>query len=429
MAAETSTIQSAQDQGALASFSWDNGDSGSFFGVGGGNGTEELDEVEEIVTTVKEVAGEEEDDDLEEVFKQQSPKDTKPKAPTKKEAAEKKAKQEPEERDEEDDEELEEDTEDFFEQGSKDKKDKSDKGTEKSTSKSVFADLALDLRDRGTFRFAKVEDDAEIDEDRLHDLVDQEVEGRTDETFEAFFEDLGDDGKDFLKFSRDGGNFSDFARVYGRPTLGIEEFDVNEENHRKQVITHYLMSMDDELTQQEAEEQFEVLEENGKSKKLSERYFAKIQQQDAEEKRQLLVAQQEAAQNRDKAVKAFQKTLTESINSTDEYKGFTFSTEEKKKLNNSILKPTIQVGKGKYIPAFNHKLGEILKAQSPEARQKLLLIAKLVESDFDMSDFSAKVVTKKAREVQSRLRTQQQGVRPSSSGINSNKKSLAEYID
>ena len=429
MATETSTTQSAQDQGALASFSWDNGSSDSFFGVGGDTTADDIDEVEEIVTTVKEVAADDDDDELEDVFKQTAPKDTKPKAPTKKEVAEKKAKQEPEERDEEDDEELEEDAEDFFEQGPKDKKDKSDKGTEKPASKSIFSDLALDLRDRGTFRFAKLEDNEEVDEDRLHDLVDQEVEGRTDETFEAFFEDLGDDGKDFLKFSRDGGNFADFARVYGRPTLGIDEFDANDESHRKQVITHYLMSMDDELTQQEAEEQFEVMEESGKSKKASERYFAKIQQQDAEEKRQLLAAQQEAAQNREKAVKAFQKTLTEAINSTDEYKGFSFSAEEKKKLNNSILKPTIQVGKNKYIPAFNHKLGEILKAQSPEARQKLLLIAKLVESDFDMSDFSAKVVTKKAREVQSRLRTQQQGVRPSSSGISSNKKSLAEYID
>lgn len=429
MATETSTTQTAQDHGSLANFSWDNGDSESFFGVGGTSTTEEVDEVEEIVTSVKEVAVEEDDDELEDVFKQQSPKDTKPKAPTKKEVAEKKAKEEPEERDEEDDEELGEDAEDFFEQGPKDKKEKSDKGTEKPTSKSIFADLALDLRDRGTFRFAKVEDGAEIDEDQLHDLVDQEVEGRTDETFEAFFEDLGDDGKDFLKFSRDGGSFADFARVYGRETLDIGEFDIEQEDHRKQVITHYLMSMDEDMTQQEALEQFEVLEENGKSKKLSQRYFDKIQQQEAEEKRQLLVAQQEAAQNREKAIKTAQKALTESINSTDEYKGFTFSAEEKKKLSASILKPTIQVGKGKYIPAFNHKLGEILKAQSPEARQKLLLIAKLVESDFDMSDFSAKVVTKKAREVQSRLRTQQQGVRPSSSGISSNKKSLAEYID
>lgn len=441
---QTTQIASEEQQGSLAEFAWDEG-TASFFGQGGDNDFAEEDNTE-TSQVVKEITVEDDDEEVEEVFKN---KTGKPKAPTKKEVATAKAKQEPEgdDEDEQDDTEFnfgdededaggedDEDEDDQPKDKSKDKsaksgKEKIQKGAE-ATEESSFTDLALDLKDRGIFQHVEIGEDDEVDGDKLYEFVDQEVEGRVDETFEAFFEGIGDEGKDLLKHLRAGGTTRDFVRVYGNSSLNIQDFDSKDKKHREQVIAHYIRTTDSEADEDDIAERIEQLEEGGKAEKMAEKYFQRIKAQEDRDKLELAertkLAEKEKAEN----AKSFAKYLTNNLEKTEEVKGFKFSAEDRKVINRLLLDPKIKVGKNKYVPEFNFKLGEILKAATPEATQRLFLLAKLVDSDFDMSDFKTKAKTEVTKEVKSRIKNAKRNVRPSSAGNHNNgKRALAEFID
>ena len=183
------------------------------------------------------------------------------------------------------------------------------------------------------------------------------------------------------------------------------------------------------MTGEEIEDQIESYENSGRAKKLSERYFNRIQQEEEQERADLLKAQEDARAAKEKKIKAFNKEFSETLNKAEEFKGFKFSAEDKKVIANNILKPSVKVGNNQFIPKFNYQLGEILKAATPEAKQKLILLAKLVETDFDMSDYATKVKTEVVKQARGRLAQAKRGVRPSSSGNISSAKTLADYID
>lgn len=446
MAQEKSTTQTVADdqQGSLANFAWDDsGDGASFFGQGGEAFAEEEDT--DTNQVLKEIAGEDEDDDEEEVFKNPTGK---PKAPTKKEAQTAKAKQEPEdENDEEDeddaefnfgdedDEEEEDDDDQDDKPKPKDKKstkpdtEKVKKGSASAT-ESTFTDLALDLKDRGILQHVEINEGDEIDADKLYESIDQEVEARVDETFEAFFEEVPEEGKALLKHLKSGGSTTDFIRVYGNKSLNLQDFDSKDKKHREQVIAHYLRTTDPEADEEDITDRIEQLEESGRAAKTAEKYFERIQAQEERAKLELAERTKTAEKEKVENAKSFARFLTNTLDKTEEVKGFKFSSEDRKRLNSLILDPKIKVGKSKYIPEFNFKLGEILKAGTPEAAQKLFLLAKLVDTDFDMSDFKVKAKSEVTKEVKSRIKNAKRNVRPSSAGNHNNgKKALAEFID
>lgn len=450
MAQEKATTQTAVDEqqnGTLADFAWDDsGDGASFFGQGG-EAFEEEDNTNPS-SVMKEITSDEDDEEVEEVFKN---KTGKPKAPTKKEAQTAKAKQEPEDTEDEDeenaefnfgdedDEEVAGDEDDEEDNQPKEKvKEKKTAKTEKVDTKKGaeggdeddFTDLALDLKDRGIFQHVEIGENDKVDTDKLYESIDAEVEGRVDEVFEGFFEEAGEEGTALLKHLKAGGTTRDFIQVWGNRSLNIQDFDSDNKKHREQVIAHYLRSTDAEMDDDDIKERIEDLEESGKAKKMADRYFARIQSEEEESKRELAERTKLAQEEKEKNAKAFAKSLTSLIEKTDEVKGFKFSPEDKKALNQLILNPKIKVGKNKYIPEFNYKLGEILKAGTPEAAQRLILLAKLVNTDFDMSDFKVKAKTEVSKEVKSRIKAAKRNVRPSSAGnFNNGKKALADFVD
>lgn len=443
---QTTQLASEEQQGSLAEFAWDEG-TASFFGQGGDSSFAEEDNTE-ASQVVKEITVDDDDDEVEEVFQN---KTGKPKAPTKKEAQTAKAKAEPETDDDDEDDDADfsfgnedddddepsgdedEDEENKPKDKSKDKpaksgKEKVQKGAE--ANEELFTDFALDLKDRGIFQHVEIAEDDKIDSDKLYEFVDQEVEGRVDETFEAFFDGIGDEGKDLLKHLRAGGTTRDFVRVYGNTSLNIQDFDAKDKKNREQVIAHYIRTTDSEADEDDISERIEQLEESGKAEKMAEKYFQRIKAQEDRDKVELANRTKAEEQARIDNAKNLAKYLTSSLEKTDEVKGFKFSSEDKKHLNRLLLDPKIKVGKNKYVPEFNFKLGEILKAATPEATQRLFLLAKLVDTDFDMSDFKVKAKTEATREAKSRIKAAKRNVRPSSAGNHNNgKRALAEFID
>jgi hypothetical protein len=370
-----------------------------------------------------ELNSEEEDNPEESDFTFGQPKaepKKKTEVPAKKEGKEK---VKPEADDEEDEEENEEDQ----------KAGKEDDETEPESDQKFFGTLAKEMKEKGIFEHAKFpegkEELGELEEEEFFEMQNQEVEGRVQETFEAFFEELDEEGAAFLKFKKDGGRSQDFINVFGSSPVPDFEggYNPEDESHRQEVIESYLYLVD-KMDDEEVKDRLEWLKENGKEKAFADKYYNKLVEIDTAQKTALLKGQEAAAKKREADTKKFNQALFELLDKTEQVGQIKITKEDKKRLGNIITKPSVKVGKNKYVPEFNYKLGQILKAETPEAKQTLLLLAKLVDNGFDFTDIAVKAETKVAQKVKSKLRDSKNGVKPSSSG-NYSKKSLSDFFN
>lgn len=292
-----------------------------------------------------------------------------------------------------------------------------------------FDTLTKEFKQQGIFSTVEIDENKQYTEEEFFELHDAEIEGRVQETFEQFFGEMDEDGKAFLKFKKDGGSTEAFLAAYkGATTFNFGEggFDSNKADHQKQVIRQYLKTVKEE-SDAEIDEQLTFLEETGKLKAKSEDYFEKLKKADEKQRAALLKQQETEAKAKEDGAKEFASNINKVISETESIGDFKITDKEKKELGPYMTKPSVKVGKNKFIPAFNSQLGEILQAKTPEAKKKLVLLAKLIKSDFDVSDLARRQETKVVKKTQSKLAEAKTGVKPSTSGSYS-KKSLSDFF-
>lgn len=455
---KTTGTQKGDNAGALENFSWDNGGDVDFFGTS--------KPTEPAKTSVNKVIGQiiedDEDDIEEEPTKLETKEADKPKSKTQKTTDDDEDDQPEVQTEEEDEEEHsffeepktekgkkqnvsrkageEESTED----GGEDEDEEEEKGKKPAKTKGrmdssveepaeqgdeqFFTTLAQEMIETGVFQHVKLEEGKKITQEEFFDYQDQEIEGRVTETFEAFFEEMDEDGIAFLKHKKNKGSTAEFFAIYGQsPVPQIDNFDPSNEAHRREAIASYL-SLVDKMDNEEIEDRIQWLKENGKDKAYAEKYYNKLIEIDEAQKRQLAEKAEKTAKLKEENAKKFATEISKVLAGTEAVGNVKFTKEDRKTLAAFITKPTEKVGKI-YIPPFNKKLGDILRADTPEAKQKLLVLAKLVSSDFDMSDLVEKVETQVVKKIKSKLKDAKNGVKPSSSGAYQDKKSLSDFFN
>lgn len=291
-----------------------------------------------------------------------------------------------------------------------------------------FTTLAAELKEKGILSTVALPKDKDITEDEFFELHDKEIEARVTEAFEGFFKELDPDAIDFLKFKRSGGKTHEFFAAY-TDTLDIDEFDDTNKAQIEKVIRHYISTVED-LDGEDLEDRIKYINESGLAKVKAGKWFDKIKAAEKQEKEELTKQVELQAKQREQAAKEFADAFLEVATSTEEVGGFTFTKAEQKELASYVTKPTVKIGKNKFIPEFNKKLGAILKAEKPEDKQKLLVLAKLLKTDFDTSGITIKEKTKVAREAKSKLREAKTGGKSlHSSGVNNRgERSLADFF-
>ena len=169
------------------------------------------------------------------------------------------------------------------------------------------------------------------------------------------------------------------------------------------------------------------LKEGGKDKTTAIKYAAKLKEAEESQKEAVSKAAEKAAEKRTEDNKLFNTELNEVLLKTEAVGSFPITKTEQKELGVYLTKPTIKVGKNKYVPSFNADIAKIFKADTPESKQKLILLAKLVKTNFDTKDLVVATETKVTKTAKSKLQEAKQGVRTSSSGLQS-KKSLGDFF-
>lgn len=384
----------------LQDFNWDN--AGDFFNI-----NPKGDETEEVVKSVKK---EDDTDDTNVADDDSSEGEDASKGKEKKES------------DNEDDKNV----EGFFEE---EKPNSTKEGKEDDTKPGdvddkFYTTLASELKEKGIFQNVEIKEGEEIDEDKFFELQDSEIESRVEETFEAFFEEMDEDGKAFLKFKKAGGSTQEFMQVY-QNTFSIDGVNLDEDKEQDLILTHYMRTVD-AMDEDEITDRIDWLKENGKKKAFAEKYLNKLKDIDTERKTAIATRAEQISKQKEKSSKKFNEDLDKELNSTQSVGSFNFEKVDKKGLMNFITKPTVKVGKNKYITEFQAELGEIFKGEG-ENRKKLLLLAKLVKTQFDVKDLIAETKTNVVKDAKSKLQGARTGVRPATSG-GANRKSLSDFF-
>lgn len=403
--------------GSLQDFSFDND---TWFGQ-----KEEIDATEQVLKEVKGTAKTVADDGEggETKVEATNIKDTKTKEDEDEEEPTFFGEEKPEDKPKEEDEETEE--EEGKDKGKKKEKDEGKDNPENDDK--FFTTLAGELKEKGIFQNVELKEGEEITEEKFFELQDAEIEKRVEETFEAFFEELDEDAKNFLRFKKNGGKTADFfASHTASAGIDLDNFDVENEAQRTQMLTHYLSTVE-KLDAEDIKDRIEWLKEGGKEKTYATKYQKAMQATRDELKETIVKSQEEAAKQREAEVSNFNNSLNETLGKTETVGAFTFTKNDQKELGGYITKPTVKVGKNKYVPAFQAEIANIFRADSEESKQKLLLLAKLVKSNFDVSDLVTETKTKVVKQAKSRLQEAKTGVKPSTSG-NYTKKSLGDYF-
>ncbi len=285
---------------------------------------------------------------------------------------------------------------------------------------SIFNDLYADLRENGIFKHIELgEEDTDISAERFFELQEAEIEAEIDSRLEAFANDLDDEAKALIKYVREGGSTRDFFATYSE-TSGVPHGDIEEDDFQDKVIRYQLEK--EGWDRDEIEDRIEFLTQKGNKRKMAERAYEKIQEEVEEERTTLEERNRQAQEMRKRQIQEYDSGIKKTLNENDEFHGFKISAKEKSKLQDYLTKRNIKLENGQTISGFQKGLADVMRDPS-----KTILLAKFIESDFDMSQLEKRIKTKETNKIKSRLENRT-ATQPKGSGSSTKGQSLADFF-
>lgn len=284
----------------------------------------------------------------------------------------------------------------------------------------TFTNLAKDLIDRKILNL-DIADEEEINEERFFELQAQEIETRAEEIVEAFAQSFDEEGAAFIRFKKDGGTYDEFRRVYSATSAIPQNLDLTDENDQDRLL-RFALKKYESLDNEDIEDKLEWLEEKGKKLAIANKYEARLKKEEKENKTKLLEAQKAQAQQAEIKRLEAQQILKSSINEAEQIKDFPITKKDKTELFSYMTKPVVKVSKGNYLTQMQADLQSVYANEG----NKLVLLAKLLKSDFDVKDIKKKAVTVETKAVKSRLKGST--ARPKAYGGSGSSKSLADFF-
>jgi hypothetical protein len=295
-----------------------------------------------------------------------------------------------------------------------------DESNDKETS--TNSNLISQLKDNGIFAALEDEEFADgLSDEDLPDMIDKEVDARVEETMESFFDEMDDDGIAFLKFKKNGGKTSDFLNAYNKFN-STPSGDLDDESYQESVVKHGMKL--EGYDEEDINDKIEWLKEGAKLKRHAQKYEAKIDNAKAIEKEKIVKQQKIQAQEQAKQRENLSQELKDKLEEVDTIGQFTFSKKDKKHLHSYMTRANVKVGKDTYMTQMQTDLQNVF--QDPE---KILIIAKLLRNDFDVSDVIRDTETKVTRKTKDKIERKSTKMKSSNSSTGRRKKALFEYFD
>lgn len=283
---------------------------------------------------------------------------------------------------------------------------------------SIYDDVYKDLKEYGVLKHVNIEDNESLTPERLKELYEQDYESEVSQRLKNFADnELGDEGKNLIRFIQSGGRVSDFVSLY--KDTEIPEGNIEDESFQNDLIRYQLKK--EEYDHDEIEDFIENLTNSGKKAIRAKRIFERLSAEKERQREKAIFEQEEAKKARIRENNAYRETIKSTLNENKEINGFKINDKEKSELYNFITNPNVPSGES-YTTGIMDKLNKVFKEPS-----KLVLLAKILKSDFDFKDFKKKVETETTNKVKSNLENRK-GLVKSSVGSSTDRINLAEIF-
>lgn len=252
------------------------------------------------------------------------------------------------------------------------------------------------LKEKGFLNF-ELEDGEELDEEKAFSLIEDKFEESVDSKVEELMKTLPEDVKNLVKYAVNGGDVNSYLNTISSTTKSItKDLDLEDEKNQEFLVREKLKAQgeDDEYIQS----QIEFLKEKNKLGDVAEKYFEKVLSERETKEKELVEKQKQAKKEAKENQLKFKKEISTILEEKEEVKGLKFNKQDKRELPEYISSASIELQDGRTITPFYNDLFETLKD-----KDKTLLLAKLIKSDFDFSSIEKEAQTKSTKQVKDNL--------------------------
>lgn len=298
-------------------------------------------------------------------------------------------------------------------------------GTQANTTVTPKSTLAF-LKEKGLVEYEEDPEKPLTDED-AENLLEDSWETAVEKEVEATIKDLPDELKQLIKFAHKGGDVGELlGKMVQHATSGINK-NSDIENEDTQILAVSMDLRAQGYDQEYIDTQIEFLKEKDKLEGVAKKAFDKIVAEQEAETAGQVKRQAEALENKKKAAREYKTNITTHINSLEEAGGLPISKQDKTILPTYISEPTVELQDGRFVSEMQADLFKVMAD-----KDKIVLLAKLLKSDFDFSAIERKKQTQAARgikdEIQRADRTQTI-TSSSSGGHKPQKKAVWDMLD
>lgn len=303
------------------------------------------------------------------------------------------------------------------------KEEDDDKG-QKPTTTTSLATLKF-LKDRGLVEYEE-EEGKVLTEEEANDLIEDSWDKALEVEIEATMKDLPNEVKDLVRYASKGGDVGELlGKMIRSATSPITKAsDISKEETQEAAVTLDLKNQG--YDNEEIADQIEYLKEKGKLEAVGTKAYNKIIATQEEEITNSVKSQQEELKAKKERARTYKANLTTHISSLSEVSGITLSKQDKSVLPSYISDPTVEMKDGRFVSELQ---ADIYKAMGD--KDKIVLLAKVIKSDFDFSSIERKKETAAARNIRNEIQRADKDKTSagSTSKPSAKKKSVWEMLD
>lgn len=259
----------------------------------------------------------------------------------------------------------------------------------------IYLDFYNDLKDKGIFKNVELEEGKELNAETLFDLQQQEIDAEVNSRIDAFADKLGDEGKHFIEYIQNGGKVANYFEAIKSTAIDLDG-DLDDEEYQESIIRYKMKK--DGRDEEEIEERLEYLSEKGRKKQTAEKMLSTISKDIEEEKKNMIDEAKKRKEEIKERKNSYREALKTSIQEIDNIKGISIPKKYKDDIVDYLTRDAYVSNDGQTITEMQKALYDVFNDT-----EKSILLAKLLMTDFDLSDFEKSVETKSTKKLRSNL--------------------------
>lgn len=253
------------------------------------------------------------------------------------------------------------------------------------------------------------------------------MEAALEKEVESTIKDLPDELKQLIKYASKGGDVGELlGKMVQHATSGINKnSDIENEDVQVLAVTMDLRAQG--YDQEYIDDQIEFLKEKDKLEGIAKKAFDKIVAEQEAETAGQVERQKQAIEAKKKAAREYKTNITTHINSLEDAGGLPISKQDKTVLPTYISEPTVELQDGRLVSEMQADLFKVMAD-----KDKIVLLAKLLKSDFDFSAIERKSQSRAARGIKEEIQRADKTANitsSSSGGHKPQKKAVWDMLD